>query len=112
MNPIIFVKSTVIPGTMKKDILPILERKSNKKAGKDFGLISNPEFLQESTAIRDTKFPHVVILGGYKTEFMKKAKKLFTKLHPRVPIIINIHVYGIFFQTPPIFLISCSSLKE
>ena len=90
-KPIIFVKSTVIPGTMKKDILPILERKSNKKAGKDFGLISNPEFLQESTAIRDTKFPHVVILGGYKTEFMKKAKKLFTKLHPRVPIIITNH---------------------
>ena len=90
-KPIIFVKSTVIPGTMKKDILPILERKSNKKAGKDFGLISNPEFLQESTAIRDTKFPHVVILGGYKTEFMKKAKKLFAKLHPRVPIIITNH---------------------
>ena len=90
-KPIIFVKSTVIPGTMKKDILPILERKSNKKAGKDFGLISNPEFLQESTAIRDTKFPHVVILGGYKTEFMKKAKRLFTKLHPRVPIIITNH---------------------
>ena len=90
-KPIIFVKSTVIPGTMKKDVLPILERKSNKKAGKDFGLISNPEFLQESTAIRDTKFPHVVILGGYKTEFMKKAKKLFTKLHPRVPIIITNH---------------------
>ena len=90
-KPIIFVKSTVIPGTMKKDIFPILERKSDKKAGKDFGLISNPEFLQESTAIRDTKFPHVVILGGYKTEFMKKAKKLFTKLHPRVPIIITNH---------------------
>ena len=43
-KPIIFVKSTVIPGTMKKDILPILERKSNKKAGKDFGLISNHKY--------------------------------------------------------------------
>ena len=43
-KPIILVKSTVVPGTMKKSILPILEKKSNKKAGKDFGLISNPEF--------------------------------------------------------------------
>ena len=90
-KPIILVKSTVIPGTMKKNILPILESKSNKKAGKDFGLISNPEFLQESTAIRDTKFPHAVVLGGYETEFMKKAKKLFVKLHPNVPIIITNH---------------------
>ena len=90
-KPIILVKSTVIPGTMQKTILPILEKKSNKKAGKDFGLISNPEFLQESTAIRDTKFPHVVVLGGYETEFMKKTKKLFTELHPNVPVIITNH---------------------
>ena len=71
-KPIIFIKSTVIPGTIKKIILPILEKKSNKKAGKDFGLISNPEFLQESTAIRDTEFPHAVVLGGYKTKFMPR----------------------------------------
>ena len=58
-EPIIFIKSTVTPGTMKETVLPILEKESGKKAGKDFGLISNPEFLQESTAIRDTKFPHV-----------------------------------------------------
>ena len=90
-KPIILVKSTVIPGTLKKNILPILEKKSKKKAGKHFGLISNPEFLQESTAIRDTKFPHVVVLGGYETEFMKKARNLFTKLHPNVPIIITNH---------------------
>ena len=90
-KPIIFVKSTVTPGTMKKIILPILEKKSNKKAGKDFGLISNPEFLQESNAIKDTKFPHVVVLGGYQTKFMKKAKIFFMKLHPNVPIIITNH---------------------
>jgi len=90
-DPIIFIKSTVIPGTMKKEILPILEKKSKKKAGKDFGLISNPEFLQESSAIKDTKFPHVIVLGGYQTKFMKKAKKFFEKLHPNIPIIITNH---------------------
>ena len=90
-NPIIFIKSTVVPGTMKDVILPILEKKSNKKAGRDFGLISNPEFLQESRAIRDTEFPHVVVLGGYKTKFMKKAKNFFEKLHPNIPIIITNH---------------------
>ena len=90
-KPVILVKSTVIPGTMQKIILPIIEKESGKKAGKDFGLISNPEFLQESTAIRDTKFPHVVVLGGFKTEFMKKTEKIFKKLHPKTPIVITNH---------------------
>ena len=90
-SPIVLIKSTVIPGTMQNVILPILEKKSNKKAGRDFGLISNPEFLQESRAIRDTEFPHAVVLGGYKTKFMKKAKNFFEKLHPNVPIIVTNH---------------------
>ena len=90
-KPVILVKSTVVPGTMKNIVLPILEKTSKKKAGRDFGLISNPEFLQESTAIRDTEFPHAVVLGGHKTKFMKKTKKLFVKLHPKVPIIITNH---------------------
>ena len=87
----ILVKSTVVPGTMKDVLLPILENNSKKKAGKDFGLISNPEFLQESTAIKDTEFPHAVVLGGYKTKFMKNVEKFFTKLHPKTPIIITNH---------------------
>ena len=90
-NPIIFIKSTVTPGTMQKTVLPVLEKESCKKAGKDFGLISNPEFLQESTAIRDTKFPHVVVLGGYETKYMKKAKKFYSKIHPGIPIISTNH---------------------
>ena len=88
-NPIIFIKSTVIPGTTKKIILPILEKESGKKAEKDFGVISNPEFLQESNAIRDTKCPHAIILGGNDSKYMKKAKKFFSKMHPNVSIIIT-----------------------
>ena len=90
-NPIIFIKSTVIPGTLENIVLPILEKKSGKKAGKEFGLLSNPEFLQESTAIRDTKFPHAVVLGGHQTKYMKKAKNYFSKLHPNIPIIETNH---------------------
>tara|TARA_B100001123_G_C15224169_1_gene992518 strand:- start:168 stop:1475 length:1308 start_codon:yes stop_codon:yes gene_type:complete len=90
-NQIILIKSTVTPGTMKNVVLPILEKNSKKKAGKDFGLISNPEFLQETNAIKDTKFPHTVVLGGYDTKYMKKARIFFSKLHPNTPIIITNH---------------------
>ena len=90
-NQIILIKSTVTPGTMKNVVLPILEKNSKKKAGKNFGLISNPEFLQETNAIKDTKFPHAVVLGGYNTKYMKKARMFFSKLHPNTPIIITNH---------------------
>ena len=90
-KPVILIKSTVIPGTMKDVILPILEKNSKKKAGKDFGLISNPEFLQESNAIRDTIKPHVIVLGGYRTKFMKKTEKFFSRFNPNVAIIITNH---------------------
>ena len=90
-KPVILIKSTVIPGTMKDVILPILEKNSKKKAGKDFGLISNPEFLQEGNAIQDTIKPHVIVLGGYKTKFMKKTEKFFSRFNQNVPIIITNH---------------------
>tara|TARA_B110000495_G_C22955862_1_gene560019 strand:+ start:9 stop:1106 length:1098 start_codon:yes stop_codon:yes gene_type:complete len=90
-NPIIFIKSTVIPGTLLNVILPIIEKNSKKKNGKEFELISNPEFLQESRSIQDTKFPHAVILGGYKNKNMQKAKNFFSKLHSKTPIIITNH---------------------
>ena len=88
-NPIIFIKSTVVPGTAQNVILPILEKKSGKKANRGFGIISNPEFLQESNAIRDTKYPHVIVLGGKQSKYMKKAKMFFSKMHPNVPIVIT-----------------------
>jgi UDPglucose 6-dehydrogenase len=88
-NPIIFIKSTVIPGTAQNVILPILEKKSGKKADRGFGIISNPEFLQESNAIRDTKYPHAIVLGGKQSKYMKKAKMFFSKMHPNVPIVIT-----------------------
>ena len=88
-SPIIFIKSTVVPGTAENVILPILEKKSGKKANRGFGIISNPEFLQESNAIRDTKYPHAIVLGGKQSKYMKKAKMFFSKMHPNVPIVIT-----------------------
>jgi len=43
---VIAVKSTVVPETTEKIMLPIIEKYSNKKIG-DFGLCMNPAFLTE-----------------------------------------------------------------
>ena len=61
---LVVVKSTVVPGTTDGVVLPLLERFSGKKAGPDFGVGINPEFLTEGEALSDFMFPDRIILGG------------------------------------------------
>ena len=49
----VVVRSTVLPGTTDDEVRPRLEAASGMKAGVDFGLATNPEFLRESSSIRD-----------------------------------------------------------
>jgi UDPglucose 6-dehydrogenase len=88
-KPCIVIKSTVVPGTTRNLILPILEKESSKKAGKGFGLITNPEFLREGMAIDDAMKPHLVVLGGIKDKFLKKLEKFYRDFHSNVPTIVT-----------------------
>jgi len=59
----IVIRSTILPGTMRKIAIPTLEEFSGKSAGKDFGICYNPEFLREGTAVKDFRFPPKTVIG-------------------------------------------------
>src|SRR5881409_3465931 len=61
-RPVVIVKSTVVPGT-SRSLVRILEQYSGKSFGEGFGLCSNPEFLREGQAIRDTLKPSRIVIG-------------------------------------------------
>jgi UDPglucose 6-dehydrogenase/GDP-mannose 6-dehydrogenase len=74
---VVVVKSTVVPGTTDGVVLPILEQASGKKAGVDFGVGMNPEFLKEGEAIPDFMYPDRIVLGGMDDRSIDALDKLY-----------------------------------
>ncbi len=59
----VVIRSTILPGTMGKVVIPIIEEFSKKRAGADFGVCHNPEFLREGSAVRDFNAPPKTVIG-------------------------------------------------
>jgi UDPglucose 6-dehydrogenase/GDP-mannose 6-dehydrogenase len=74
---VVVVKSTVVPGTTDNFVIPLLEKYSEKKAGIDFGVGMNPEFLREGEAIDDFMYPDRIILGGIDKNTHNEMNKLY-----------------------------------
>ncbi len=59
----VVIRSTILPGTMRKVVIPTLEEFSGKKAAVAFGVCNNPEFLREGSAVNDFRFPPKTVIG-------------------------------------------------
>ena len=76
----IVIRSTVLPGTMREIVIPILEEQSGKRAGVGFGICNNPEFLREGSAVTDFKFPAKTIIGEVDEASGDLVAALYAKL--------------------------------
>jgi len=57
------IRSTILPGAMRRYVVPMLREVSRKEPGVDFGLAYYPEFLREGSAVEDFRAPAVAVIG-------------------------------------------------
>jgi UDPglucose 6-dehydrogenase/GDP-mannose 6-dehydrogenase len=82
---LVVVKSTVVPGTTDRQVLPALQESSGKRAGVDFGVGMNPEFLSEGEAVNDFLVPDRIVLGGIDERSIAALEKLYEPFDGSVP---------------------------
>ena len=73
----VVIRSTMLPGSIESVAQPAIESASGKKAGKDFGLAVNPEFLREGTSLKDFYAPPFTLIGTEDEESAKIVTSLY-----------------------------------
>ncbi len=76
----VVIRSTILPGTMRTIVIPVLEEFSGKKAGVDFGVCNNPEFLREGSAVKDFRNPPKTVIGELDVASGDMLATLYEKL--------------------------------
>jgi len=82
----VVIRSTVLPGTVQRVVIPALESASGKRAGTDFGVCMNPEFLREGTSIRDFYEPPFTLIGTDDRSSAEAVSALYAGLEAPVHV--------------------------
>jgi GDP-mannose 6-dehydrogenase len=73
----VVIRSTMLPGTIESLVIPTLEASSGKKAGSDFGVCINPEFLREGSSLKDFYAPPFTLIGTDEEETANLVRELY-----------------------------------
>ncbi|MDQ3652204.1 MAG: UDP-glucose/GDP-mannose dehydrogenase family protein [Acidobacteriota bacterium] len=74
---VVVIRSTMLPGTIESVVVPTLEVYSGKKAGRDFGVCINPEFLREGTSLKDFYAPPFTLIGADDEDVVASVRRLY-----------------------------------
>ena len=77
---IVAIRSTMLPGSIEGVVIPALESSSGKKAGRDFGVAINPEFLREGSSIKDFNNPPFTLIGADDEETANVLRSLYAEI--------------------------------
>jgi GDP-mannose 6-dehydrogenase len=77
---VVVARSTMLPGSMRNTVIPTLEQWSGKKAGVEFGVCNNPEFLREGTAVYDYYHPPKTVIGETDNRAGEMLLQLYEKM--------------------------------
>lgn len=80
----VVVRSTMLPGSMARLVVPALERSSGKRDGAEFGSAIYPEFLREGSAIRDWHESASIIIGATEPRTIGMLRELTAPLPGRL----------------------------
>lgn len=86
---VVVYRSTMLPGTCEGILIPLLEKLSGKRAGTDFGVCVNPEYLREGTSVKDFFDPPKTVIGVTDSRTAGTVRTLYATLPGRcfeVPI--------------------------
>ena len=77
------IRSTVMPGTNKK-LGEIISERSGKTFGKDFAVVSNPEFLREGSAVADFFNPPYTVIASESEKGIEVMKGVYKNIKAEV----------------------------
>jgi GDP-mannose 6-dehydrogenase len=72
------LRSTILPGTAENLAVPIIEKQSGKKAGRDFAVCTNPEFTREGCAVADFLNPPITVLGASDPAHLEPLREIYS----------------------------------
>lgn len=81
----VVLTSTVLPGSTRYGLLPILERESGKVCGQDFGLCYSPAFIALGSVFHDFLYPDFTLIGEFDERAGEQLEACYTGIMENNP---------------------------
>jgi GDP-mannose 6-dehydrogenase len=88
---VVVMRCSIPPGTTLGVMVPEIEEASGLKAGTDFGVCFNPEFLREGVAVEDFHNPPKTVIGATDEATAELMCRLYADVDPD-PVVTSIEV--------------------
>lgn len=77
----VILSSTVLPGTITQELIPLFEKISGRKYGVGFGFSYVPDFVKLGSVIHDFKNPEFFVIGANKKRDYEVTYNIFQGIH-------------------------------